>query len=352
MAGCTLGESWPTGKAVLKRIASAPIHPHAERPMLPRSLSDKLVGFLTPLLTNIVDDWELQAEIRDESVTVYYRASALLRDCRLNRRKDGLVASVHAKYVPLSPGHSSKYLRLFGSVGRGFDFAATPLARPLMLFEDETVQAYKKMICFTNRGREDDIVHRLVSRKDNRIVDQELTFEEPREKKATKHKIDLCHFDIPRQLLALVEVKGIHDSRLRSRRDGEKPEVIHQLRGYRTRAENHRTDIIKACQSSIELKRRLGFANRLEGVPQEAGSLRLMAKPILVIGNCKADDISSILDRKGKWASLLDDLSDDAAGLVLLGDNKEDKDGCSLDLKDGDPRSVVFDADSCRMASA
>ncbi|MCA9026804.1 MAG: hypothetical protein KDA86_16475 [Planctomycetaceae bacterium] len=151
----------------------------------------------------------------------------------------------------------------------------------------------------------------------------------------TAEKIDLCHFDVGLNCLSLAEVKGIHDNRLRSR-DGQVPEVIDQLRRYRVRGEQHRSEIIQACETSIGLKRRLGFKSRLEGVP-ESGPFSLMKKPVLVIGGCSHDDVRAILDRTPEWILLMEGLEEEAAGLILCGQN-----GCNLNLQAG-RQCLVFD---------
>lgn len=96
-----------------------------------------------------------------------------------------------------------------------------------------------------------------------------------------------------------------------------------------------------ACAASIALKRRLGFAARLEGVPRER-TLSMMAKPVLVIGNCTLGEIKAIRSGRGQWEPLLAGLKKEASGLILL--PKTEKRGCHLDLK-ASPRSLVFDAE-------
>jgi hypothetical protein len=96
--------------------------------MLRRQLSDEMIEVLTPLLTQVVDDWELQVEIRDEAVTIYYRGAALLRDLKLEGGK--LIGSVHYRYVPLQRLEGSDYLRV-SSDADGFAFESTP--QPLAL---------------------------------------------------------------------------------------------------------------------------------------------------------------------------------------------------------------------------
>jgi len=68
--------------------------------MIRRSLSRQSVTTLkaSPIWRNLCADVELQPEIRDDSVTVYYRGGAFLRNLKA---VDGrLFAEVHRKYVP------------------------------------------------------------------------------------------------------------------------------------------------------------------------------------------------------------------------------------------------------------
>ncbi len=291
--------------------------------MIRRRLSDLLIELLQPLLSCVVDDWGLQVEIRDEAVTIYYRGAALVRDLRLNG--DHLVGSVHYKYVPLHCPDSSVYLTVGGDAD-GLLFESVPQPLALGKLSADVVGEYKRMMKSVSGNPEAATIHGIVSRPENRIVDQELKFQESGVPAADK--IDICHFDLGLNCLSLVEVKGMHDARLRSR-DGEVPEVIDQLRRYRTRIETWRDCIVEGCASSIALKRRLGFGTRLDGIP-ESGPLKLMRKPVLVIGGCSRDNVRAIMDGNDEWRLLRDGVKQEAAGLILCGLS-----GCNLKIHNG-----------------
>jgi len=300
--------------------------------MIRRHLSDSLIELLQPLLSGIIDDWELQVEIRDEAVTIYYRGAALVRDLRLNG--DRLAGSVHHKYVPMNNFEAKNYVTVSGDAdGLTFESIPQPLAPGKL--SAEVVRNYKRMMRSVSGNPEAAIVHGIVSRPENRIVDQELKFQESGVPEADK--IDICHFDLGLKCLALVEVKGLHDTRLRSR-DGNVPEVIDQLRRYRTRIETWRDSIVDGCTSSTRLKRRLGFAVRLDGIP-ESEPLKLMRKPVLVIGGCSRDDVRTIVNGSDEWQLLMEGVKEVAAGVIVCGLN-----GCNLRLHNGG-HSRVFDTD-------
>jgi hypothetical protein len=204
---------------------------------------------------------------------------------------------------------------------------------PLSQFFPEVLSEYKRMMKSVSESPEANIVHGIVSRPENQIVDQELKFQESGQPESDK--IDVCHYDTGLNCLALVEVKGLHDLRLRSL-DGEMPEVIEQLRRYRTRIETSRECILGSCESSISLKRRLGLSSRLMEIPDQS-PLPLMKKPLLVIGGCFHDDVQSILEENGEWQELMDGLAEETAGVILCGQN-----GCNLKLRNGG-NSRVFD---------
>lgn len=300
--------------------------------MLRRQLSGPLITLLGPLIANIVDDWELQVEIRDESVTIYYRGAALLRDLRLEDNQ--LTGKIHYKYVPLQRPERSDYLRITGGED-GLTFNAAPQPMALNWFAPEALREYKRMIKSVSANPEANIVHRIVLRPENQIVDQELKFQA--KGLPETDKIDICHYDTSLNCLALVEVKGLHDSRLRSQ-NGEVPEVIDQLRRYRTRIETCRKSIVSACETSISLKRLLGLENRLVEIPEQ-GPFPLLKKPVLVIGGCTRDDVHSILEENAEWLGLMEGLEQEAAGLILCGQN-----GCNLNLGGGQTRT--FDSGS------
>ena len=301
--------------------------------MIRRRLSDPLIELLQPLLSYVVDDWELQVEIRDEAVTIYYRGAALVRDLQLDG--DRLAGSVHFKYVPLQRPDASVYLTVGGDAD-GLTFESVPSPLALGKLSAEVVRDYKRMMRSVSGNPEAAIIHGIVSRPENRIVDQELKFQESGVPEADK--IDICHYDLGKNSVSLVEVKGLHDARLQSR-EGEVPEVIDQLRRYGTRIATWRDCIVEGCASSIALKRRLGFATRLEGIP-ESGPLKLMKKPVLVIGGCSRDDVRAIMDGNDEWRLLRDGVEQEAAGLILCGLS-----GCNLKLHNSG-HSRVFDAEA------
>lgn len=298
--------------------------------MLRRRLSEEMINLLVPLIANLVDDWDLQVEVRDNSVTIYYRGAALLRDICLEDNQ--LTGKIHYKYVPLQRPERSDYLRMT-SGGDGLKFDTAPQPMSLSQFAPEVLREYKRMMKSVSGNSEANIVHGIVSRPENQIVDQELKFQESGQPETDK--IDICHYDTGLNCLALVEVKGLHDSRLRSL-DGEMPEVIDQLRRYRTRIETCRECIIGGCESSISLKRRLGLSNRLMEIPEQS-PLPFLKKPVLVIGGCSSDDVRSIFEENGEWQGLMDGLSEETAGVILCGQN-----GCNLNLEAG-RQTRVFD---------
>lgn len=300
--------------------------------MIRRHLSDSLIELLQPLLSGIIDDWELQVEIRDEAVTIYYRGAALVRDLRLDG--NGLVGSVHYKYVPMYRRESTDYVSVKGNEdGLSFESVPHPLAPGKL--SAEVVRNYKRMMRSVSGNPEAAIVHGIVSRPENRVVDQELKFQESGVPVADK--IDICHFDLGLNCLAFVEVKGLHDVRLRSRYE-QIPEVVDQLQRYRTRIESWRDSILEGCASSIALKRRLGFSSRLVEVP-ESSQLKLMRKPVLVIGGCSKEDVRTIVNGSDEWRLLMEGVKEVAAGVIVCGLN-----GCNLKLHNSG-HSRVFDTE-------
>lgn len=300
--------------------------------MLRRQLSDSLVELLIPLLSGIVEDWELQVEIREEAVTIYHRGAALIRHLHLEHGQ--LVGDIHYKYVPLQRPENTDYLRLT-SDSEGLEFVAAPQPLSLKNLSSERLEDYKRMMKSVCSDLEAAVIHGIVARMGNWIVDQELKFQAAGI--PGNDKIDLCHFDTRLNALALVEVKGLHDSRLKSR-DGAEPEVIPQLRRYRSRIETCRAEILEAGASCIAFKRRLGFANRLLEVP-ESGPLSLLKKPVLVIGGCSREDVRNILEGEEEWQRLREGLELEAAGIILCG-----KHGCHLSLRNSG-QSIIFDAE-------
>ena len=291
--------------------------------MLRRNLSDEWGnwGEKPPIYwSSIINDPDLHPEIRDNKVTVYYRGAALIRDLTLENKI--FTGEVHFKYVPIREPAGSKYLKVSGnSEGLKFKSIVEPL--PLENCNAHILEEYKRMMRSVADNPESSIVHSIVSKNGNTVIDQEIKFQLAGDSKSDK--IDVCHFDTTHNSLTFVEVKGKHDSRLKSRTD-DPPEVIHQLKRYREQIESHYQEIINAYQSTIKLKQRIGLGNRLSAVPQGTLSL-LMKKIVLVIGGCTKSEVASILNGEGDWAALRSGVEKEAAGLILCG-----TDGCKLNL--------------------
>jgi hypothetical protein len=280
-------------------------------------------------LNNIVRDRELWPEIRNGSLTVYYRGAALIRDLRLNEGR--IAGQVHFKYIPVRQPERSAYITLqFGS--EGFSLPQS-LSLPIGFGDANVLSEYKRVMASVPRGPECLIVHEILCRQENLIIDQEIKFQVPGE--GDSDKIDICHFDTHLGCLAFVEVKGIHDSRLMPGSD-DVPEVVQQLRRYGRRIEEHQATILADYQSVVGLKTRLGLGPRLNGISNE-GLTTILKKPVLVIGDCSRDIVAAITGGDEKWLPLLNGLRDSAAGLILCG-----SDGCRLNLR-GRRQVTVFD---------
>jgi hypothetical protein len=281
------------------------------------------------LIANVIQDPELFPEIRDGAVTVYFRGSALIRDLRV--RNGQIEGQVHYKYIPVSPAAKSDYVTLqLGSKGLSLPQGLTPL--PIGFGDQNTLSEYKRTMASVRHSPECLIVHEIVRRSENRILDQEIKFQVQGE--TDSDKIDICHFDTHLGCIAFVEVKGIHDPRLLPSAD-DVPEVVHQLRRYGRRIEENQATIKADYQHVVGIKNRLGLGGRLNGIPND-GPMPLLKKPVLVIG-CSKDDVASIKGRHEKWLPLLHGVEDSAAGLILCGRN-----GCRLNLERG-RQTFVYD---------
>ena len=145
--------------------------------MIRRELSSELVKKLngSSLWRNICADHELQPEIRDKSITVYYRSGAVLQNLTLND-DNHLTASVVDRYVPIPRRGAQLSLSEKNSDGKlVFD-------RPLQAtsFSDGMggeLESYKAQM---DHIRPDDtegaIVQAICCRGANAILDQEIAF--------------------------------------------------------------------------------------------------------------------------------------------------------------------------------
>jgi hypothetical protein len=295
--------------------------------MIRRYLSRQSVDALkaSQLWKNLCADSELQPEIRDDAVTVYYRGGALLRNLKV--KGDFLHAEVHPKFVPFSGTETNTYLQLSGTSTGGIAFVEPPAPLSLGVATQDILDAYKAMmdqvlVAFP----EGQIIQAICCRPENQILDQEITFQESGE---SRDKIDLCHFDDVLGKLVFVEVKRVNDERLFQQKAGSRPEVLDQLQSYGCRLQTQRDTILTAYRQVVSLKRELGLGERLKKMPTD-GPRELLERPVLVIGNCSRTDVRQILNSKEDWQPLLAGLKDVAAGLILCG-----QDGCRLSLTNG-----------------
>jgi hypothetical protein len=180
--------------------------------MFRRYLPSRTIGVLktSELWRNLCRDTELQPEIRDDAITVYYRGGALLRNLRVVG--DSITAEVHPKFVPLAVSPSTTSIQLVSETDGGLKFADTILPRPIGLADADVLAAYKELmdqvlVSFP----EGQIIQYICKRPENQIVDQEIAFQESGE---ARDKIDLCHFDAALRKLVFVEVKRKSDPRL------------------------------------------------------------------------------------------------------------------------------------------
>ena len=297
--------------------------------MIERNLPPEWLQNPPAFLMQVVQDRELHPEIRNNSITVYYRGKAVIRDIRL---RDGTVTgSIHYKYVPIDRPALDYVQLTFGE--HGFQFANVPVPLAPGHLDASTIAQYKRMMRSDGRNEECGIIDLLVSRAENLVIDQEVKFQDPGDPAADK--IDLCVYDTHLSCLSLVEVKSVNDPRLLSGQN-EIPEVIDQLIRYENRIRQNSPCLIRTFTNVVSMKRTIGMQDRLVGVPCEV-SLNLLARPVLVIGNCTAAQVTAFLNGMNEWEPLLQELRKVAAGLIVCGHS-----GGRLRL-DGGLQRLVFD---------
>ena len=171
------------------------------------------------------------------------------------------------------------------------------------------------------------------------IVDQEFGLHKPDE--SVFCSVDIIHFDTYLGCLAFVKVTDIHDGQLRPDQFGEGGSFS-RLEQITTRiyAEENPDDsktekLREILERVVRLKRQIGLGRRVAAVPSEG--VRILAKPMLVIGNCSDEDVTEILNGQGEWETLMEGLEERTAGLIpCTGDDGE------LSLRPG-PQNRLFD---------
>lgn len=304
--------------------------------MIRRDISQDLIERLNgcTFWKNIVGDSELQPEIRDGKITVYYRAAAFLHELRLS--KDHLVAGVSRAYVPLQ--NHEKGSRVDVRMARrgliSFDHKLS--AMKLGSAPRSVREAYKQRIReVQGKHAEGAIVQAMCDPKKNVIVDQEISFVDRRESedRAKTDKIDLCCYEPNVKKFVFAEVKRLDDKRLRAGRDTE-AEIIGQLRTYGQRIAKHSRQLREVLGNVVEMKRALGMRERYLSVPEDGG-VGIVEKPALVIGNCTRAVIDRILANEQPDFPRIEEIAKVASALFLCGDN-----GCAISMSNGAQQRV------------
>ncbi|QDS88765.1 hypothetical protein EC9_29590 [Rosistilla ulvae] len=255
---------------------------HKKTDLIRRSVPAEWLESIPAFLSSIIADPDLFPEIGDNSITVYYRGKALIRELTL---RDGEVSgSISLDYIPQARTESRYAKVVLGESG----FEYSPHVAPLQLgnLDSETLRHFKARM--DGRGAEGDVIHRLAIRPSNLIVDQEIAFQGPGERRFDK--IDLCVFDPVARAFSFVEVKTIADGRLFVSSTGEVPEVIQQLERYKDRIGQNSKELTEVFARVVQMKRRLGMGTRLAGTP-ESIPMAIVSRPALMIGNCSAAQV-------------------------------------------------------------
>jgi hypothetical protein len=280
--------------------------------------------------SSIINDPELHPEIRDNTITVYYRGAALIRNLSLSG--DTFTGDIHFKYVPVSTSNGSEYLNFSGNA-QGLQFENSLEPQHLGDCGQDVLNGFKRKMRSVVHNGQSQVLHHIASHPANVIIDQEIppqaTGNSPSE------KLNLCHYDTQHQSAVFVKVNMIHDPRLKADAD-EVPEIIQQLKRFREQIEKHHQTLIDTCQKIVAIKRQIGLSERVEAIPL-SGPSQLMKKVLLVIGGCSQQDVESMLNGEGKWSDFRDTVEKEAAGLILCGTA-----GGPLVLETGS-QSLIFD---------
>jgi hypothetical protein len=297
--------------------------------MVRRAASDALISALNKSLfwPNIIADPELQPEIRDEKITVYYQSSALIRELSL---KDGsLVASVRDTYLPAV--REGKYLTLRAGAA-GLMLEPVPNVLHIGRADDKTINEYKIRV-EADQGPESEgsIVQAICTKPGNMILDQEIAFQETG---SDRDKIDLCCILPDKKTLAFVEVKRFVDERLAPKSGSAVREVVEQLNAYGSRILENKAHLVKTFRHVLALKQQLGLGDRYAGL-EPAQISDLVEKPILVVGRCGREGVRKIVNGEDQWNGFIDAVRPVASALILCGD-----DGCVINLERGRNKKI------------
>ncbi|HCO23423.1 MAG TPA: hypothetical protein DIT97_10325 [Gimesia maris] len=280
--------------------------------------------------SSIINDPELHPEIRDNSVTAYYRGAALIRN--LSPSGETFTGDVHFKYVPVHTTDGSEYLRFSGNA-QGLRFENNLEPQNLGDCGQDVLNEFKRKMRSVVQHSESQIIHHIASHPANVIIDQEILLQTTGS--SLSEKLNLCHYDTQHQSTVFVKINMIHDSRLKADAD-QVPEIIQQLKRFREQIEKHHQTMIDTYQRTVAIKRQIGLSEGVEAIPP-SGPSQLMKKVLLVIGGCSQQDIESVLNGEGEWSVFREAVEKEAAGLILCGMT-----GSPLVLEPGS-QSLIFD---------
>jgi hypothetical protein len=282
----------------------------------------------TSFWRNVRDDRELFPEIRDQSITIYYKGRALIRDLRyVNGHWE---ARVHTKFVPVEQPlrleKSSDYFVLASDRSGRLDFKNLPRAIPLGDAAPTSLSRYKSTMR-SELQPEDELIHSILTasiqradgRTSNCIVDQQIALSA---QDGPDSRIDICYFDRNLKSLMFAEVKRCTDQRLYPRAGEDVPEVVYQLRRYREEIDRQQQEIRHAYCEVVRIKRQLGCDKYLQEIPNE---LSVSVNPVLVIGGMTGPEVRAFKTDwnqrglAGKWRPLTEGLHECNFRVILAG---------------------------------
>lgn len=243
--------------------------------------------------SSIINDPELHPEVRDNTVTVYYRGAALIRNLSLS--DETLTGDVHFKYVPVSTSNGSEYLKFSGNA-QGLQFENSLEPQHLGDCGQDVLNEYKRKMRSVVHYGESQVLHHITSHPANVIIDQEIPLQTTGI--PSSEKLNLCHYDTHHKCNVFVKVSMIHDPRLKAD-PNHIPEIIQQIKRFSGQIEKHHHAMIETAQTTIVIKRQIGLSERVEAIPL-SGPSQLMKKVLLVIGGCSQQDIESVLNGEGE----------------------------------------------------
>jgi len=252
-------------------------------PLVDRLLSET---WWTKIVSLSHTDPDINIQLRSDYINVYSKMGNLLRICL---QGNNISCEIHYKY--LIADCTQPYVKILPENGQlKVNGNVCPNVEDIL--DPKNFKIIKQNIARYS-GEEKTTQSGLVEKNKDTVVDVEVAFFENgrfEQEEGENTRIDIVNFDKKQKKLVLVELKQAFDARLYN------GEINRQVERYANFAQKNEPQIIKAYQTALTTKKKLGIINESSFLASAAIE-KLEPKPILAVAAYNQDVIDGLRSR-------------------------------------------------------